>query len=103
MVENMPKYQIDETKCQSIEEIEAKIGHTKLAKVLKEVPLLKPNQLKNPSISDLFHAKMHEEEQELDNNPEDMGGLTLQKSINKKKGFFSKYLKGSKALINTQT
>ena len=45
--------------------------------MLKEVPLLKPNQLKNPSISDLFHAKMHEEEQELDKNPEDMGGLTL--------------------------
>jgi len=92
MIESQPKYQFDETKCQSIEEIEDKIGNTKLAKVLKEVPLLKANQLKNPSISDLFHAKMQEEE-ELDKNPEDMGGLTLSKSISKKKGFFSKYLK----------
>lgn len=62
MVEPQPKYLINEKEAEPIEEMtDEKIANTKLAKALKEVPLLKPNQLTKPSISELFFAKMGEE------------------------------------------
>lgn len=56
MVESQPKYLIDEKKAQPLEEIEPELAQTKLAKALKDIPLLKSNQLKRPTIQDRFFA-----------------------------------------------
>lgn len=63
-----------------MDELDPETAKTKLAKALKEVPLMKPNQLERPSITELFFSKMTEEENELE------GLANIGQSLTKQKG-----------------